>query len=176
MGTYITINANVVIKPENIDNAVQAVRELNQHDELKRGGSSAGEKWFSWVPEKYEDSINSIEDIFGGLLGFGISKIDSPEGYFVYDMSYSDKWGQHELFFIAISPFCEIIEVEHFCDELDYEYQQWKLVLGEDKKMHLLEPEVIINWPEVSDRNIVSYKTYQPINYPPVWEVPTVDI
>lgn len=166
MGTYISINGDFVIKKSNIPHAVQALKDLNQRNELKRGGSSGGEKWYAWMDQDYDKKMNSIEEILGETgLGFLIitSQLDSEK--VMYHVRYNDKWGQHEVFFIAMCPYLESLELNHFCDELDYEDQQWKIVLGEDRKAHLLEPKVVVEWPEISMYNVTNVEAYTPPNY-----------
>jgi hypothetical protein len=171
MGTYISITAHVIIKPENEGKAVQAVRDFNKRDDLKRGGGfSSGKmvsKWFSWCPENYEDLIHSIEDIFADvMLGFDVNKHVNSDGNFEYDMIYNDKWGQHELFFVAIAPFCEKLEVDHYCDELEYPNFNWKIKLDPvTKRIHQLEPEIIINYPKMGDDNVISYESFKPYSW-----------
>lgn len=167
MGTYINIEAQMIMKPENEKLAVQAVRDLNKRDDLKRGGSSNGQKWFSWMPEDYTNSIETIEDIFSEtMLGFNVWKRDNGDGRVVYDMSYNDKWGQHEVFFIAIAPFMEEMTVSHYCDELEFPDQVWRIELDpETKEVHLLHPEITINYPIPSDDTKVTYEDYKPYSY-----------
>jgi hypothetical protein len=62
-------------------------------------------------------------------------------------------------------PYLESLELNHLCDELDYEDQQWRIVLGEDKKPHLLEPRVTIEWPETSISNVTNVEAFAPPNY-----------
>lgn len=169
MGTYIYIHGDLKIKKDNVEKAVQAVRDLNKRDDLKRGGGFGGGQqrsyWFSWVPEKYEDKINSIEDIIEGLLGFSVDKKESDE-IISYDFSYNDKWGQHELFFIAMAPYLESMTVEHFCDELDYENQKWRIELDPETKIaHILEAEVIVLYPLMSDSNELTIDSFAPSVY-----------
>lgn len=167
MGTYITIEAHMVMKPENEEFAVQAVRDLNKRDDLKRGGSSDGHKWFSWMPEHYDKNIHTIEDIFGEpMLGFSIMKRDNGDGRIIYDMSYHDKWGQHEVFFIAIAPFMEEMIVSHYCDELEFPDQTWRIELDpETKTVHELRPEITIEYPIPSNETKVTYDFYKPFVY-----------
>lgn len=167
MGTYINIDAHLVMKPENEKFAVQAVRDLNKRDDLKRGGSSIGEKWFSWIPEKYEDDIHTIEDVFGApMLGFDVVKNVNDNGLIVYDMHYCDKWGQHELFFLAVGPFMEEMTIEHYCDELEFPNQTWRIELNPvTKKVHIIEPVITVEYPVVSDSNEVTYDYFKPYSY-----------
>lgn len=167
MGTYINIEAQMVMKPENESLAVQAVRDLNKRDDLKRGGSSNGQKWFSWMPENYANSIETIEDIFSEtMLGFSVWKRVDDNGNFVYNMSYNDKWGQHELFFVAIAPFMEEMIVSHYCDELEFPDQTWRIELDpETKTVHELRPEITIEYPIPSNETKVTYDFYKPFVY-----------
>lgn len=53
MGYYVTlIGADFGIPEKNWDAAFAAVCELNEHDELKTGGS-VNEKWFAWMDADY---------------------------------------------------------------------------------------------------------------------------
>jgi hypothetical protein len=166
MGTYININGDFVIKKSNIPHAVQALKDLNQKHELKRGGTFKGEKWYAWMDPDYDKKMDSIEEILGESgLGFTIIKSDFDSQKVMYHVAYNDKWGQHEVFFIAMCPYLESLELNHFCDELDYEDQQWKIVLGEDKKPHFLEPRVTIEWPDTSVSNITNVEAFAPPNY-----------
>lgn len=167
MGTYIYIYGDLKIKKDNIEKAVQAVRDLNKRDELKRGGGFGGGEersyWFSWVPEKYEDNIHTIGDIIEGLLGFSISGEQENGEVVRYDFNYNDKWGQHELFFIAMAPYLESMTIDHWCDELDYENQKWRIELDKKtKKVHMLQPKVTVEYPEISSDNEVGLEFFSP--------------
>jgi hypothetical protein len=169
MGTYINIYGELKIRKENVEKAVQAVRDLNKRNDLKRGGGFGGGEqrsyWFSWVPEEYEDSIHDIEDVIGGLLGFSVEKEENDE-IIRYDFNYFDKWGQHELFFIAMAPYLVSMTIDHLCDELDYENQKWRLKLDEETKIvHLLEPEVRVVYPLFDSSNEVNLDFYSPKVY-----------
>lgn len=161
MGTYIYIYGDLDIKEENVDKAVQAVRDLNKRDDLKRGGGK-NSCWFSWIDENYESKIHSIEDILGELLGFSYSKALKTD-CISYSFNYNDKWGQHELFFIAMAPYLESMTIDHLCDELDYEDQKWRIELDKKtKKVHMLQPKVTVEYPEISDDNEVGLEFFSP--------------
>ena len=72
--------------------------DLNKHDHLKRGGSSTGEKWFSWMAADYPERLKTALDI---LIELGFDVEEGDEGLVVY--AYDNKSGQEELFLEAIS-------------------------------------------------------------------------
>ncbi len=90
--------------------ADRAVRDLNKHDHLKDGGSWSGgktvAKWFSWMPEDYDKSCETIEDIFREL-GFEISPMATGEGLvgLGWEVWYDSKMGHEELFLQTIAPY-----------------------------------------------------------------------
>jgi len=164
MGTYINIHGYLDIKKDNIEEAVQAVRDLNQHNDLKRGGTvSQGERqyWFSWIAPDYEDSIHSIPDILGGLHGWDVKEESLDDDTLRYWFSYGDKWGQHEVFFVAMAPYLEYFEVNHQCDELDFEESKWRLTMNAmTKTVHSLDAEILVHYPGLDDNNRVTLDTY----------------
>lgn len=165
MGTYIYIHGNLTIKKDNIPKAVQAVKDLNKRDDLKRGGSSRGQKWFSWIPENYEDQINSIEDIFGKLHGWDVEVQTENDDEITYSFYYSDKWGQHEVFFVAMAPYLESFLIDHTCEEFNYDEQKWTITMDPvTKTVHELQPTVTITYPEMNPQNRITLDTYiQPV-------------
>jgi hypothetical protein len=166
MGTYIYIQSEITVKKENEAKAVQAVRDLNKRDDLKRGGSSKGEKWFSWIPEKYEDQIENISDIFVKLHGWEESERVETDDTITYSFHYNDKWGQHEVFFVAMAPYLESFKVDHLCDEFDYEEQKWTITMDPVfKTVHELQPKIIVEYPPMYRGNQITLDTYIQPNY-----------
>lgn len=156
MGTYINIDAEFSIKKINIEPAMQALKDLNKRDELKRGGSSSGQKWFSWVDEHYDQKVKTLNDVICGELGFELYVEEDNGETMHYEFNYYNKWGQHEVFFITLGKFCESMSLDHFCDELEYPNQRWKLVLDPNTKtMHQIDPVIDIEWPECDEENEV---------------------
>lgn len=165
MGTYINIDGYLDIKKENIEKAVQAVRDLNKHDELKRGGAfgldGSRNHWFAWIPPEYEDSIHSIPDILEGLHGWDVNEIALDDETLRYEFCYGDKWGQHEVFFVAMAPYLEYFEVNHQCDELDFEDSKWRLTMNSiTKTVHSIDAEILVHYPGLSGENEVNLDTY----------------
>lgn len=107
MGYYVSITgSDFRITPENQVLAYQAMCELNNHDELKRGGSWSGgeqtEAWFSWMPKDYPTECRDFSAILE-CLGFFIVKMGDE----IVELNYDDKTGQEDLFLNACAPFVE---------------------------------------------------------------------
>lgn len=109
MGYYIElIDHDFVLLAENGEAALAAVHELNQHDELKHGGSWSGgnqtEKCFSWMPADYDKTTTSVAEVLE-LLGFDPTVNEAGD---IVDLGYYDsKSGQEDLFIKALAPFVE---------------------------------------------------------------------
>lgn len=106
MGYYITLtNADFAI-PET-DEVLQVLKDANwKFHDWKNGGMFSGEgtqaRWFSWMPENYDELVTSVADVFT-MLGF---QVDSYEGK-VHLTFYDHKTGQQDLFIAIVSPFVE---------------------------------------------------------------------
>jgi len=99
MGYYVHIeDSNFMLPYEHARLAYWRMCDLNKHDDLKRGGSSTGEKWFSWMASDYPERLKTALDI---LIELGFDVEEGDEGLVVY--AYDNKSGQEELFLEAIS-------------------------------------------------------------------------
>eukprot|EP00744_Colponema_vietnamica_P031518 GILI01050149.1.p1 GENE.GILI01050149.1~~GILI01050149.1.p1 ORF type:complete len:164 (+),score=13.82 GILI01050149.1:88-579(+) len=79
--------------------ALNALKEINQKwHSLKRGGSSSGDKWFSWMPADYDRTVRSVKAVFD-LLGFETAETEDS----VLLVDYDNKRGQEDLFLAAIA-------------------------------------------------------------------------
>lgn len=165
MGTYISISGWIEFKTEDRPKILQALKDLNKNDEIKRGGSfgpsSERKRWFSWMDENYDEKVESVEDVFLELLeNIYTEKIDDGEERIKFD--YNNKWGQHEPFFFAIAPYLTDMMIHHYCDEFEVEDQQWRIVLDKkNKTAHTLYPKVTVVYPEISDANLSTVEKYQ---------------
>lgn len=105
-----TTGINFTIPADKLEEACQALKDLNKNDELKSGGSSGPEghkHWFSWMPEDYDETMDSAEEILNEL-GFdtesGFETEDGKPG----DLSitgYDSKSGDQDVFLEALAPF-----------------------------------------------------------------------
>lgn len=103
---------------EHFDAAYKDMCQLNDLDDMKRGGSWGGEgltsndprpagmdhhpaRWFSWMSADYPSKLKTAPEILQEL-GFHIS-YDSDGN--INGLSYDDKTGQEDLFLGAIAPY-----------------------------------------------------------------------
>jgi len=102
MGYYITLEESTWFLPAiHYDQALGVLKGLNDYDHLKGGGSSDGEKWFSWMPSDYDKTVESVEEVFE-LLGFECSE---DEGVGLRLEDYYTKSGDEEIFLRAVCHF-----------------------------------------------------------------------
>ena len=113
MGYYVTLTEADFGIPETPE-VLAALHEMEtKFHEIKQGGSSNGEKWFSWMPDVR--TLNSVQEVFE-RLGFA-TRLD--EGYVWLD-GYDSKTGQEDLFVAVVAPFMS-----------DESYLQWRGEQGE---------------------------------------------
>jgi hypothetical protein len=119
MGYYVqTTGCSVFLPKARFADAYKALCDLNQHDELKSGGSYGGDKisagdprpdgmtyhparWFSWMDADYPSKCTTMEQVLQEV-GF--------DPYFDYAgnleaLSYDSKTGCEEIFLNALAPF-----------------------------------------------------------------------
>lgn len=102
MGYEINItDANFTIPAKNLDAAYQEMCALNQHDDLKHGGSSTGAKWFPWMDQNYPETCKNAQDILEQLGFHTETQMDGSLSL----VSYDSKVGQEDLFLDVIAPF-----------------------------------------------------------------------
>ena len=98
MGYYVHIEeSNCMLPAKNYALAYWRMCALNDHDELKRGGSRT-EKWFSWMDKNYPQTCKNAKEI---LVELGFEMEETNDGLTIY--GYDNKSGQEELFLAAIS-------------------------------------------------------------------------
>ena len=113
MGYYVTITeADFIIPTENLDAAYEAVCELNNHNNLKRGGSyppdphaprtgPRKDKWFSWMDWNYHETCSNLQEVLE-QVGFDVD-VNPDDGLSI--IYYDSKAGEEDLFLGAIAPF-----------------------------------------------------------------------
>lgn len=168
MGTYINISGHIAYKKENAMAMVEAMKELNKHDEYKRGGTLSKngyrEKWFSWFPPDYDKDMTRVEDIFR-FLGFEYDTIVEDD-LVSHNFHYNDKWGQHEIFFVAMSPYLYSLDIYHEVDEFELEDRYWSMIMNpNDKNVHILRHRIEVTMDEMSPKNVVLVEDFNVNNY-----------
>jgi hypothetical protein len=115
MGYYVDIfDQNFTLKKEHHEAAFKKVCELNDFDDLKRGGggelynqprpegmSYHPAKWFSWMAADYPSECKDLVEVLN-MIGFDVIEDEAGDIQALY---YNDKTGQEELFFSAISEY-----------------------------------------------------------------------
>lgn len=106
MGYYVSVDDSYIrIPPENRAPALLAMQDLLKnpiHDHKKRGGSSNGDKWFSWMNNINADLWSSIEQ---AIEDWGFEVVQIGDGGFC--LYYDNKTGQEDEMLNAIAPYVE---------------------------------------------------------------------
>lgn len=104
MGYYVHITeSNAVIRLENLPAALDALRGLDARDDLKSGGSGAGDKWFSWMNDYDLANAPSVASVLE-RLGF---EVDVDEYGGVEIIGYDSKIGDEGVFIQTLAPYIE---------------------------------------------------------------------
>lgn len=131
MGYYVQCNSFKFRIKAGQDKAIMdALRELNTHDELKRGGSFGGGKeikWFSWLND-FDWSQDDVK-VFLEAVGFMVG-VDADGD--ITRLDYDSKTGQEELLFTVIAPFIESGSEVEWSGE---DGEQWRWIF-ENGKMY----------------------------------------
>ena len=107
MGYYVHIeDSNCMLPEKHFNLAYWRMCDLNKNDDLKRGGSSTGEKWFSWMDANYPETCKTAQDVLVEL-GFEVEEVEDT-GLTIY--GYDNKSGQEELFLGVISDLLRTVD------------------------------------------------------------------
>lgn len=111
MGHHVTItSAQFHIHPDQLEPACQALKALNQRDELKSGINFGllpnGERGitgrvFSWMPADYDETMHSVGEILEAL---GFTVHSSADGGLAI-IGYDGPTGDEDVFLDALGPF-----------------------------------------------------------------------
>ena len=100
MGYYVRIES-VDWEIKETPEALATIREMpKKFHHLKRGGSSSGEKWFSWMNDTEIETTETVQNVFN-QLGFETQKTD--DGFQL--LGYDSKTGQEDLFLAVMAPY-----------------------------------------------------------------------
>lgn len=147
MGYYVTITDVDFVIPDT-EEVLAALRDLNKRDDLKHGGVYTGgemkERWFSWMPPKWEEFEN-VADIFGEKgLGFTVDyyKNEEEDGSITKEVIvtyYDNKIGQEELFLSVVAPF---MRPGSFIAWRGEDGAMWRDYVGIDGKLYRQDAEI----------------------------------
>lgn len=140
MGYYVTYEGTITISDDRKDKVFEALKSLNFRHDLKTGGRFPAQgdpfedKWFSWMPSRYHEEVESTDEILE-LLGFEVRKIDDEGTRTVY---YDDKVGAEEHFLRTIVENGGQVNLD--CRGEDGEL--WKYVVR-NGSFEIVEPRII---------------------------------
>lgn len=139
MGYYVnTEDVNILIKKEDFDAIYKLMCELNDHDELKRGGSFGGNndkqegdrysrnKWFSWMDWNYPDTCSNLQEVLM-QLGFEISYSDDGD---INGLYYGNKTGNEEYFLACLAGYTPDGSYIEFSGEEANDYYRFLYIDG----------------------------------------------
>ena len=100
MGYYVSLHSSDWEVPESAE-LLAVLKEMPvKYHAIKRGGSSNGESWFSWVNDSEFENATTCEEIVNAF-GFGTT---SNEGSFNIE-EYNNKTGQEDVLLAVLAPF-----------------------------------------------------------------------
>lgn len=106
MGYYVHIeDSNCMLPHKHANLAYWRMCDLNKNDDLKRGGSSNGDKWFAWMDPNYPETCKTAQDV---LVELGFEVEEDDNGFVIH--AYDNKSGQEELFLEAISDLLRTVD------------------------------------------------------------------
>lgn len=156
MGYYVNYYGTITI-PNGVNEGmvVQKLKDLNHRHDLKTGGQSPKvgdpyeDTWFAWLPAKYheDENLKTVEDILD-MLGFAVTKWDSPELGQELRVQYDSKTGAEE-------HFLQVMAQEGLLIDLEAEGEdgaKWHYITDDNQ---LLEQVAEVSWSAprpVSDR------------------------
>jgi|688.fasta_scaffold00117_126 hypothetical protein len=165
MGYYIgTEDVNIFLDKEHFDDVYKRMCEINDYDDLKRGGSYGGDekqvegqrynskKWFSWMAYDYPETCPDMKSIFDAL-GF---ELEFDENGNLVGLGYWDKAGSEDYF---LSCFAGYVKDGSYIQWKGEEAEDYYRYLFKDGKMIYQRAEMILKY---SDENSETYEFGKP--------------
>lgn len=140
MGYYVsTLGMDLFVPRENFDAAYKAVCELNDHNELKGGGSWPGvpdapevgprpDKWFSWMPWNYNEICKNLTEVMREAR-FNVTETDEGLRINFFD---GEKAGDEDKFLLALAPFYDYFKGVPFAEWQGEEGERWRIEYHQD--------------------------------------------
>lgn len=153
MGYYVkTIDSEVFLHNKDFDAAYKKLCELNNYDELKRGGSFGGNtdqnpeekynrsKWFSWMDYNYPDTCPDMQSV---LTQVGFSCCFDDDGNLTSLIYDENKTGNEDYFLCALAEFMKDGSYLIFKGEEDDDYFRYIYM---NKTMYIERGTMSITW------------------------------
>lgn len=96
-----TTGIKFTIPADKLDAACQALKDLNKDPNADKSGSREGRPSFSWMPENYDETMHTAEEI---LKALGFQTWTENDGGLSLS-GYADKTGDEDVFLEALAPF-----------------------------------------------------------------------
>lgn len=127
---------------------LEALRAMpTKYHSLMRGGSSSGEKWFSWMNNKEIESATTAQEIFEEL-GFECSTDYWRGGEELRTdfklVGYSSKTGQEDLFLAVVAPF---VAEGSYTEWQGEDGERWRYTV-DNNKLCVQSSSISWNYPE----------------------------
>ena len=147
MGTYVKLLDGDWRIPETVEVLAKLKEMPTKLRGLKRGGSSRGESWFSWINDSVILNAKSVKEIFE-YLGF---EVDTSDPAYVSLLDYDNKTGQEDIFLAVVAP-----------SVAEGSYLNWKV---EDDSLYRYSVENKAMY--VGDENPLSFRSelFRPVVY-----------
>ena len=137
MGYYIDLTGAEWEIPETAE-VLSALKEMvTKYHAIKRGGSSSGESWFSWMEDSEILGAETAQTVF---IRLGFDTLTTDTGFTLE--GYSNKTGQEDVFLAVVAPFCKEGSYVEIRGE---DGSEWQYSVR-DKKLYYAE--VIRSWDE----------------------------
>jgi hypothetical protein len=143
MGYYVDLVEADFIIPET-EEVLEALRAMpKKYKAVQRGGSSNGEKWFSWMNDTEIESAESVQSVFE-MLGFECEKdkYGVPNTFSLE--SYNSKTGQEDLFLAVVAQF---MPEDSYTEWRGEDGEIWRYTVR-SKKLMVQSSRVEWNYPE----------------------------
>lgn len=144
MGYYVNLlENNAIIPTAKLDEAYKILCELNNHNELKRGGSGLFDErqkiegphegiWFSWMEWNYPETCPDAATILQ-QVGLEFEFIEEGLSFLFYD----GKTGCEDVFIAALTPVLESVDSNP-------PYFVWQGEQGETWRQIVIDGEMVV--------------------------------
>lgn len=152
MGYYVyTTDVDIFLDKNKFEDVYKKMCELNDYDDLKRGGSYGGNdevtnerynknKWFSWMDYNYPETCKNMEEV---LTQVGFQMEFDDEGNLINLMYDYNKTGNEEYFLMCLAGYVKDGSYISFKGEEDDHYYRF---IFENNRMYRYDGEIEITY------------------------------
>ena len=142
MGYCVDINISGlnIVGAENIKGALAAINAMHDPKVLAKqagGGSSTGERWYSWVRNPSDEGFKSLVDAMKAWRYDAGMDLEGETPVVTIECFDGEKWGDDEFMYEAIAPFvsegCKIACLGEDGDQWRYTFNDGKVIEDKDE-------------------------------------------